>query len=93
MQWREIALPVETLRLSCFYWPRLSTTPTIVIKAQGKKLMRAPVVCLVASASTETVLFYVFAGTGSSGPPPSTLDSMFGGHWTSLLDELLSLSS
>ena len=67
MQWREIAPPVEILRLSWFYWPRLSTTPTIV----RHKIMRAPLICLVASATTETVYnFHVFAGTGSSGPPP-----------------------
>ena len=36
VQWREIAPPVETLGLSWFYWPRLSTTPTIVAQSTGK---------------------------------------------------------
>ena len=69
-------------------------------QSTGKKLIRAPVVCVGAPATTEMVGSischdHIFAGTGSSGPPPSILDSIFGGHWTSLLDELslLSLSS
>ena len=35
MQWRQIAPPVIILlvRLSWFYWPHLSTTPTIVALA------------------------------------------------------------
>ena len=43
------------------YWRRLSTTPTIVAQSTAK--MKA-LVCLVDSASTETV--YLLAGTGIS---------------------------
>ena len=36
VQWRQIAPPVEILGLSWFYWPHLSTTPTIVAQSTGK---------------------------------------------------------
>ena len=72
-------------RLSWFYWPRLSTTPTILAQAQAK--MRALVVCLVASASTETVYLLV----------PVTVAQLWAVCWVAIgletLDELPSLSS
>ena len=70
MQWREIAPPVECLGFTgTAYQPR----PLLWPKAQAK--MRVLVVCLVASALTETVYLLVLVA-------PSTLGSMLGGHWT-----------
>ena len=84
MQWREITPPVETLRLSWLYLPRLSTTPTIV--AHSIIYEQTESSCMLeASASTETV----FAGTGVFQPCHQSsllpLGSILDGHRTSNL--------
>ena len=94
VQWREIASPVEILGLPWFYWPRLSTTPTIVAQSTGKNETKFLVVCLVASASTEMVYLLIPVAVSifqpchqnSLPPPGSTSHSMLGGSGQRLED-------
>ena len=88
VQWTEIAPIVETLGLSWFYCPRLSTTPTIVAQSAGKNETEFQVIVrLVAPASTETIYLLIPVAVSALSPqlpPPSTSCSMLGGPNTDL---------
>ena len=88
VQWREIASTVETLGLSWFYCPRLSTTLTIVAQSTGKYETEFQVIVrLVASVSNETVYLLIPVAVSALSPevpPPSTSCSMLGAPGTDL---------
>ena len=99
VQWREIAPTVETLGHSWFYYPRLSTTPTIVAQSTGKNETEFQVIVrLVASASTETVYLLIPVAVSALSPelpPPSTSCSIMcwvARHRLETLGKLPSLS-